>query len=334
MIVPDVGLAKRSTTSTAAPERAAGSLSRNVGLAILAAGGLFAASTHEAAAQLCTCAEPGWMNCSLMGFFSHEPATAAFPECMARGSYRGAEEPAASDDNGEAPLANDNARQEFRGASGRRARPHVRRGAVMRPPPPRAPAVQPQPIANPPVAAPPIAPAVAAPTDALASLDFDPKNSFQIRPLNCPRGFVAVGQTFYGGTRCGWIAPPPPAGGVPAPVASAVAAVAAALDNADDASASDDNPTAGTGASPAKPPSPASEQDSPPAPPTASPMSPLPEPPPPSQAAAANALNQDMAKSNWAATWPIAASAGLVVGVPVGVAAFAIRRYGLTLIPW
>jgi hypothetical protein len=31
---------------------------------------------------------------------------------------------------------------------------------------------------------------------------FDPRTQAQIQPLNCPRGFVRIGQTFYGGTRC------------------------------------------------------------------------------------------------------------------------------------
>lgn len=49
---------------------------------------LLAASSTKAWAQLCTCAEPGWMNCALAGFHSHEPATAAFPQCQvhARGA--------------------------------------------------------------------------------------------------------------------------------------------------------------------------------------------------------------------------------------------------------
>ena len=54
------------------------------GLAALLAICLLPASIHEVWGQLCVCAEPGWMNCALMGFSSHEPATAAFPQCMAR----------------------------------------------------------------------------------------------------------------------------------------------------------------------------------------------------------------------------------------------------------
>jgi hypothetical protein len=45
---------------------------------------LLAVSTDKVWAQLCRCAEPGWMNCSIAGFHSHEPATAAFPQCMRR----------------------------------------------------------------------------------------------------------------------------------------------------------------------------------------------------------------------------------------------------------
>lgn len=45
---------------------------------------LLAASANKASAQLCRCAEPGWMYCDLLGHHSHEPATAAFPQCLAR----------------------------------------------------------------------------------------------------------------------------------------------------------------------------------------------------------------------------------------------------------
>ncbi len=32
--------------------------------------------------------------------------------------------------------------------------------------------------------------------------EFDATTRFQIQPLNCPRGFARVGETFYGGTQC------------------------------------------------------------------------------------------------------------------------------------
>lgn len=308
----DAALTRRTTASAgAAAGRAPRRVWRDLSLAAVAAC-LLTASTDLAWGQLCECAEPGWMNCSLMGFSSHEPATEAFPQCMAHGSYGG--------DDGGGPSASQGGRHEaIRAGPGRRPQPHVVRGAVIRPPPSRLPVVQPP--TTPPIVA-PIAPPAAPPLDGIDASNFDPKTSSQIKPLNCPRGFAAIGATFYGGTRCGAAAPPAPAAGMPAPVASAVAAVAAALDGADDESASDDRPLS---AAATPPPSPPAE---------ASPTGQLPEPPPPSQAAAANALNQDVAKSNWSVTWPVAASAGLVVGVPAGVAAFAIRRYGLTLIPW
>ncbi len=59
------------------------------------ASGLLPGTSNDALAQLCTCAEPGWMNCSLMGFHSHEPATAAFPQCQLR-SRRAAPPPSRS----------------------------------------------------------------------------------------------------------------------------------------------------------------------------------------------------------------------------------------------
>ncbi len=78
---------------------------------------LLAASTTKVWGQLCVCAEPGMMNCALGGFRSHEPATSAFPQCLAR--TRRAAPP----------------------------RPTVERGAARRQPPQRG-GINPQPAVN------------------------------------------------------------------------------------------------------------------------------------------------------------------------------------------
>jgi hypothetical protein len=45
----------------------------------------------------------------------------------------------------------------------------------------------------------------------------EPTLADQIQPLNCPRGFARIGETFYGGTRCAPIPMPSPAAGMQLP---------------------------------------------------------------------------------------------------------------------
>lgn len=129
---------------------------------------LLTASINRASAQLCQCAEPGWMYCDLLGHHSHEPATAAFPECQVHPR---------------------------RTAPQRRQRETPQRRERVAPEQREPGSAQ--------VAPPPIESQFKVGELTLAN---------QIKPLNCPRGFARIGQTFYGGTRCASVLPSPAAG--------------------------------------------------------------------------------------------------------------------------
>jgi hypothetical protein len=176
---------------------------------------LLPVSVNKVWAQLCTCAEPGMMNCSLAGFHSHEPATAAFPQCQIHARGGGGGRSGGGGGGGR--------HEQFRKSpAAKTSHPHVEYGAgrLIRPPATGSGTNNGggggdgaaggaggggggggESAANPP--SPPA---------------FDPQTSFQIKPLNCPSGLGLVTRppTFYGGTRCGL---PSPAAGAPQPPA-------------------------------------------------------------------------------------------------------------------
>jgi hypothetical protein len=183
------------------------------GLAGTLAACLLSGSINKVWAQLCVCAEPGMMTCSLLGHTSHEPATSAFPQCQLHARGGGGGRSGGNSGGGR--------HEQFRKSpAAKTTHPQVEYGAgrLIRPP-----AIGSggdsgggvgggngggsnsgggaggQPTVNTPPPA------------------FDPQTGFQIKPLNCPSGLGLVKRspTFYGGTRCG--PPPPAAGGEPAP---------------------------------------------------------------------------------------------------------------------
>jgi len=200
-------------------------------LAPLLAVCLLAASTNEVWGQLCECAEPGWMNCDLLGFHSHEPATSAFPQCLAGG---GAEQevnpgggPAEEEVNpGGGPVEEEvnpgggseigrgfAGQRSFAPSSAPRSASHIQRNVTRRQPR-SAPTPPPGSVAAP-APTPTLTPTPSPTPEAPAFYRFPPPLADQIQPLNCPRGFARTGQTFYGGATCGPMPNIPAAGPLP-----------------------------------------------------------------------------------------------------------------------
>jgi hypothetical protein len=175
-------------------------------LAALLAVCLLAASTNKVWGQLCVCAEPGWMNCDLMGFHSHEPATSAFPQCLAGGGAEEEGNPVGGPAEEEgSPVGGPDIERSVAGqrsfgpGSAPRSVSHIRRNVTRRQPR-FAPTPTPGPVA---VGTQKANEGVVAAPEAPAFYRFPPPLADQIQPLNCPRGFARIGQTFYGGARCG-----------------------------------------------------------------------------------------------------------------------------------
>ena len=203
----------------------------HLGLGVLLAVCLLVASSHKVWGQLCVCAEPGMMTCSLLGHTSHEPATSAFPQCQLHARGGGGRGGGGGSGGGR--------HEQFRKRPVTRGtHPHIEYGAGRLPRPPAigggggdvgggsggpvggagAPAVNPPPPAA-----------------------FNPATGFQIAPLNCPRGSFRTGQTFYGGTRCAPMPMPSPAAGIQLPP------------DADDQSSTDGVQAGGSGGQPVQP---------------------------------------------------------------------------------
>lgn len=175
------------------------------GLAALVAVCLLPASNHEVWAQLCVCAEPGWMNCALMGFSSHEPATAAFPQCMARSRGAGL------GGGGAGGAGGSGGQRAFHRPKSRAPAAHVEHAPAYPRQAPQSPvAIPSQPAAVAPAPSPSESNPPASPPDA-AEAGYEPYKTPEIQPLPCPKGLVKVDETFYGGTRCGAAAGAKPA---------------------------------------------------------------------------------------------------------------------------